>query len=689
MLRNKKHFLERIKKKKLTLVLLSILCFGLTILRSANLPKGDSTKLYSIQSQIDSSHGENKHADIALHLLKKSKLERKIFRDTTDSFISIEQAIESAGKSGNTNLEFYCLYSLRRAQFASNIAYQNFTQLDTTLQNMLSNSDITDTLSFYAHQLWGNIYEKHNYHILALNEYIISQNIAYNLVDKSKITENLIRLLQVYNILKDDYLFKETQALIESYMPEHNTELKMSYYLTLRSFEYRYSQSKSESFLKQALLLSPNSEQFDFKIHKELAIYYIQNLKIDSALSEIKYLESNYLIEKPLNHLYVQIHIEELYARFFYNTNNFSVAQTKYSSALSLCDEMNSPLLKRRLLLLTLKITKDLDDYKMAFEALRSLKLLEDSTMNRSQIVEYQKLKNELYNEKIAKKIDQLEYSRKISEFNLRTQTKNIIWLVSATIALTALILVIFFGYTQKRRRSKELLALNNLKDFIFGVISHDLRIPLYNFNTLLGMAENKYLKEEEYSGYLRTIQTELKGITGVTESLLCWAKSNQGLLKVNLTVNSLMDILTEVKDIFKTELVERNIHIISNFVYDFEIKTDKDLFTFILRNIIQNAVKFSDDRSQIEINAVKENNRVIIEVVDYGAGMSEEQLTNINQQISSPAIDITGFKSTGLGLIIAKDFAKRLNIKNEIKSVVGKGTSVKLSFECSYEVDN
>jgi len=300
--------------------------------------------------------------------------------------------------------------------------------------------------------------------------------------------------------------------------------------------------------------------------------------------------------------------------------------------------------------------------------------------MNRTQMMHYQKLKNQLYNEQISKKIKNLEYERKITELNFRDQNKNIIWLTSLTVALGAVILVIILSYNQKRRRSKELEALNNLKDFIFSVISHDLRSPLYNFNTLLSMAENKYLKEEEYSEYLKTIQGELQGITGVTESLLRWAKSNQGLLKVNLSEISLLDVLVEVKDIFKPDLVERNIHIISNFLYDFEIKTDKDLFTFILRNIIQNSIKFSENDSQIEINAQKTNNTVTIEVVDHGKGMDEEQLENINKQISNPSNDITGVKSTGLGLIIAQDFSKRLNIKTKVSSQQGKGTSIKLT---------
>ena len=194
-------------------------------------------------------------------------------------------------------------------------------------------------------------------------------------------------------------------------------------------------------------------------------------------------------------------------------------------------------------------------------------------------------------------------------------------------------------------------------------------------------MAENKYVKEEEYSDYLKTIRNELVGITSITESLLRWAKSNQGYLKVNLSEFSLLDVVAEVRDLFQPDLVERKIHVISSFIYDFTIRTDKDLFSFILRNLIQNAMKFSEDNSEIEIHANKERETVTIEVKDHGVGMTTEQIKNYNASLSSSTKDLKGTKSTGIGLIIAKDFAKRLNIKTTVASEKGRGTTVKLTF--------
>jgi signal transduction histidine kinase len=118
---------------------------------------------------------------------------------------------------------------------------------------------------------------------------------------------------------------------------------------------------------------------------------------------------------------------------------------------------------------------------------------------------------------------------------------------------------------------------------------------------------------------------------------------------------------------------------VISNFTQEFTIYTDKDLFTFILRNLVQNAIKFSFDDSQIQINAKEVGEKVQVEVRDFGKGMSPEQLQNLNQTISKAGTDTRGIKSTGIGLIIAKDFAKKLKIEYEVQSKVGEGTTFSL----------
>ena len=234
MLNNLKHFLDEKNIWKLTLTLVFFLFLGVQDSKSAKISKGDSARLANVQVQIESFHQDNNHLELALSYIQKAKLEKEILRDTNQSFTSIRNALKSAKKTNDINLEFYCLYNLRNAQYLSNVPNQKATALDTVLKTILDNNVIVDSLKFNIHQLWGNIYVKYNYHILALNEYLVSQNIAYTLKDDSKIANNLIHLLQIYNILEDDNSFKETQSLIEAYLPEGDKELKIRYYLKLR-----------------------------------------------------------------------------------------------------------------------------------------------------------------------------------------------------------------------------------------------------------------------------------------------------------------------------------------------------------------------------------------------------------------------------------------------------------------------
>jgi len=270
------------------------------------------------------------------------------------------------------------------------------------------------------------------------------------------------------------------------------------------------------------------------------------------------------------------------------------------------------------------------------------------------------------------------QHLEEIERLKKTNQTKDIILLSVMTILAVSLIFI-WALYKKKKMRSAEFENLNLLKDMIFQVIAHDLRSPLYNFRSLLQMAENNYLEKEEYEEYLKTIQHELSGITSATESLLRWAQSNQKKLNIKKRNVKVRATCQDIKDTFRYDLNEKEIVLESNFSDDFSIYTDPDLFSFILRNLIQNAIKFSFVKSKVDAKATETEKEIIIEIVDHGKGMTDEQIRNINAKVSAPGRDVSGFKSAGLGMIICKDFAERLNMELTVHSEPEKGTTFTL----------
>ena len=110
----------------------------------------------------------------------------------------------------------------------------------------------------------------------------------------------------------------------------------------------------------------------------------------------------------------------------------------------------------------------------------------------------------------------------------------------------------------------------------------------------------------------------------------------------------------------------------------DIPFRTDIYLLSTIIHNILSNAIKYSHRDSEIDINVQAEDNTILLEIADKGIGISEEDLEKVFDKFyrSTDHADIKGF---GLGLPIVKRFCSLLNIKIQINSKEGVGTTVKL----------
>ena len=98
------------------------------------------------------------------------------------------------------------------------------------------------------------------------------------------------------------------------------------------------------------------------------------------------------------------------------------------------------------------------------------------------------------------------------------------------------------------RKKSKSLQVLNNVKDKIFTVLSHDLRSPLYTFNSLLEIGKMKSISPDEYSKYLSMIQSEVGNTTLLLESLLKWYQNNLNMLYVQEETVAITPLLESIQ---------------------------------------------------------------------------------------------------------------------------------------------
>lgn len=229
----------------------------------------------------------------------------------------------------------------------------------------------------------------------------------------------------------------------------------------------------------------------------------------------------------------------------------------------------------------------------------------------------------------------------------------------------------------------KEMELLNKQKDKFFSIIAHDLRSP---FSGMLGFTEiliEDYptLPDEEKKFYIEGIYTSLKDLLTLIDNLLTWSRLNLNRVEFNPVEISLSAITNSV---FKSQSIaatNKGVALQAEFDKDVKAFADSDMIETVIRNLVSNAIKFTNPNGVITIKASADGDLVKVEIADTGVGMKPEIANNlfkIDMQVTTKGTK--GEKGTGLGLIICKEFIEKHGGTISVESEVGKGTTISFS---------
>jgi len=233
------------------------------------------------------------------------------------------------------------------------------------------------------------------------------------------------------------------------------------------------------------------------------------------------------------------------------------------------------------------------------------------------------------------------------------------------------------------QQQNSELSKLNADKDRFIKILAHDLKNP---FNSLLGFSnlllENLHKYDiQKIENQLKIIHTTSHQTYELLEQILLWAKSQSGKLKLELQKFSYIEISNEIIKIIENQAIEKNIKI---KVFENEkviISADLNMYKAIMRNLISNAIKFTNQNGQINIYAENNHKNAIITVSDNGIGIDKNiipKLWEINEHYSTTGTN--NEKGTGFGLILCKELIEKHNGQIWVESEVGKGSDFKFS---------
>ncbi|MCW2119809.1 sensor histidine kinase [Flavobacterium sp. 7A] len=226
-------------------------------------------------------------------------------------------------------------------------------------------------------------------------------------------------------------------------------------------------------------------------------------------------------------------------------------------------------------------------------------------------------------------------------------------------------------------KKNEELLKANATKDKLFSIISHDLRTP---FNALIGLSQ--MLKENgdeldaaEKVEFVDAIYETSKKTYSLLENLLEWslAQTNQiQFLPENINLSELVNhsLLTSLE-----AARSKGIEIKMNISEDLTIIVDRNMMETVFRNLVSNAIKFTDSKGLIVISAHEDYRGITILITDNGIGMSKATLQSLFEQKVTDSSDAVKGRGMGLGLILCKDFVQRQGGEIWAESENGKGS--------------
>ena len=228
-----------------------------------------------------------------------------------------------------------------------------------------------------------------------------------------------------------------------------------------------------------------------------------------------------------------------------------------------------------------------------------------------------------------------------------------------------------------KEINSKNLLLEedNRTKDKLLSIISHDLRNPITNTQTILSLINKGALSPEESKVLLEQLETQYINTTGLLDNLLGWLKSQITGKELEKSDINIYDLMNGMHLEQKIPLMHKRIKFINITHNDSLVKAEKDMIKIIFRNLISNAIKFTPLDGRIEITNREDKDFHYVMIRDSGIGMSEDVLSKVNAQKYFTRTGTLQEKGSGFGLILCRDLLQKQGGNLLIESAKGEGS--------------
>ena len=224
-----------------------------------------------------------------------------------------------------------------------------------------------------------------------------------------------------------------------------------------------------------------------------------------------------------------------------------------------------------------------------------------------------------------------------------------------------------------------QLEMVNGEKNKLFSIVAHDLRSPLASIQSYLELLTAYSLSEDEKKEIELKLLSLTKNTSNMMTNLLSWSKSQLEGVQINLQPVNIQKILRDMLKVEGSIAQEKGVDLIYDISDDIYAIADANMLQLVIRNLINNAIKFTASGGIIEV-MVEMGEACLITITDSGKGIDESDQELVFSLKAKSTFGTNNEKGVGLGLILCKEFIELQGGTISFVSIPGEGTSFVVS---------
>ena len=540
-----------------------------------------------------------------------------------------EVGIEHYDKIGDLFNEAGCLMTLANA-------YQRLGQLDKAIECYNRCSELMDEIggemaAVNKRYVMNNIAEIH----LAMNEYDVAEEIY----------GKCIEMLGEIDV-------EDTASMLDL----------ATYYQNLAEVHIALNKDDAVSYAEQSLELSRKYLDTPHKVINRL-------MTLSKAYGSIgKTKESERLLNEALQ---LSEEYDETYLQAVIHLQKGDYSQAIEMSKENHYDELLQEALKDAYLYERNR------NPKLALEYYEQSMAMKDSVFNETQqqlIRDYQ----------VRYATAEKEHALAMEQEKSKRNRLYIIVLTIITLLLLVITLIWYRLANIRKKRNKELAHLNQTKDRLLSIVSHDVKTPVGAMCQVLRGITDGYdgIADTDKKAQLMLLRSSSEALKDRMENIIQWVKQELANTTVTRKMFGVKNLVDECIQTQVTAIGVKSLKVINEVPSYFMSYDDVNVVRLVIQNLLGNAIKFSYPNGEITIKAEHKGERIWVSVCDNGMGISEKKLEKIFNYMTSSSKGTEGETGTGIGLFVSKQFIDKIGGEITIKSAKDQGTTVSFSIQ-------